>query len=113
MTPKSTLFAAAIVAAAMAAPLSVAQANPIAPVQAAAGKTALTPVYYRRGYHGHAYRGPYRYHRRYGSNWYLTHPAVLGAYAYQPAEDAYQGYSYQPGTGACPYYGSNDLWWCH
>jgi hypothetical protein len=110
MTPKSTAFAAAIFAAALAAPAGLAQAAPIAPVQSAAGKTDLTPVYYRHGYRGHYYRHPYRYHRRYGYNW--RQPYYLGAYAYQPAESG-QTYSYQPDSSACPYYGSNDLWWCH
>ena len=115
MTPKSTVFAAAIVAAALAVPAGVAQAAPIAPVQPAAGKTSVTPVYYRHGYRGHSYHHPYRYHRRYGYNW--RHPynygaLAYGAYAYQP-EESYQGYSYQPNSSTCPYYGSNDLWWCH
>jgi hypothetical protein len=114
MTPKSSLVAAGILAAALAAPVSLAQAAAIAPVQPAAGKTAVTPVQYRQGTRGYAYRHPYRYHRRYGYNWYLTHPNVLGgAYAYQPAEGTYQGYGYQQEGSPCPYYGSNDLWWCH
>jgi uncharacterized protein YraI len=38
------------------------------------------------------------------------------SYAYQP-EGSYESYAYQPGqyydTSYCPYYGSNNLWWCH
>ena len=114
MTPKSTVFAAAILAAALANPAAVAQAAPIAPVQPAAGKTAVTPVQYRHGYRGRAYHHPYRYHRRSGYDWYLRHPLAGGAYAYQP-ESGYAGEGYQPNvnTGGCPYYGSNELWWCH
>lgn len=37
-------------------------------------------------------------------------------YAYQP-EGSYESYAYQTGqhydTSYCPYYGSNNLWWCH
>ena len=112
MPPKPTVFAAAIVAAALASPAGIVQAAPVAPVQPAAGNTAVMPVaYYRHGYRGHYYHHPYRY-RRYGYNW--RRPYYYGAYAYQPAV-VNQGYSYQPNynTGYCPYYGSNDLWWCH
>ncbi|MEJ2377778.1 MAG: SH3 domain-containing protein [Pseudolabrys sp.] len=38
------------------------------------------------------------------------------SYAYQPASSN-ESYAYQPGqyydTRYCPYYGSNNLWWCH
>lgn len=114
MTPKSTVLAAAIVAAALAVPGGLAQAAPIAPVQPAAGKANLTPVYYR---HGHYYHRPYRYHRRYGHYW--RRPYNYGAYAYQPESDA-GSYSYLPRRQNwyhypvyCPYYRSQNLWWCH
>ena len=82
-------------------------------MQSAAGKSHVTPIYYRHGHRGYHHR-PYRYHRGYGYS--SRQPYYYGAYAYQPEggpASGYAGYSYQPDASSCPYYGSNDLWWCH
>jgi hypothetical protein len=116
MTLTLKVFAAAIIATASAGLLGVSQAAPIAPVQSAAGRTDVTPVYYR----GHHYRHHYRPHhyRRYG--YYGRRPyydgGYYGSYAYVPAGSD-DSYGYQPqwyhyGT-YCPYYGHQNMWWCH
>jgi uncharacterized protein YraI len=54
----------------------------------------------------------------YASRNYLAHGGsdAYASYAYQP-ESSYESYANQPGqyydTSYCPYYGSNNLWWCH
>ena len=110
MTPKSTVFAAAIIAAALASPAGVAQATPIATLQSAAGKTDVTPVHYRHGRH---YRHYYR-HRRNGYE--ARGPYDNGAYAYQPESNG-GAFSSQPNwyyyPTNCPYRAGSELWWCH
>ncbi len=91
MKPKSTVLAIAIVAAALADLPSVALSAPIGPVQSPADTTYVAATYYR----GHHYRS-YSWYRPYG-------PYYYGSYAYQPE------YGYQ----SCPYYGHQNLWWCH
>jgi len=114
MTLTSKVFAAAITATALAGLLDVSQAAPIAPVQSAAGRTDVTPVYYR-GHHYHHHYRPHHY-RRYGYYARSPYDYGYGSFAYVP-EGSYNSYSYQPrqyydGT-YCPYYGHQNMWWCH
>ncbi len=113
MTRKSTLLAAAVVTTVLAVSAGTVQAAPIASPLQSAGKIPVTLVADRHAYRGryyhHHYR-PYRHYRRYGYGW--RSPAYLGAYAYEP-QGGFQSYRYQPNTSTCPYYGSNNLWWCH
>jgi len=117
MTMTLKVFAAAIIAAALAGLLDVSQAAPIAPMQSAAGRSDVTPVYYRAHYYHHHYRY-HHYYRHYG--YYGRRPhyygSYYGSYAYVP-EGSYDSYGYQPqqyyyGT-YCPYYGHQNMWWCH
>ena len=111
------VFAAAIIATALAGFPGVSQAAPIAPAQSAAGKADVTPVYYRGHYYHHYYRA-HHYYRRYG--YYGGRPyyggRYYGSYAYEP-EGSYESYSNQPDeyyySTYCPYYGHQNLWWCH